>query len=161
MALSDLLSAMETGRCDTPDTPQPVPGYQGKPLPIQACTLDTPDTPQIINAANDETGSAAHFAWRVHFLDRNPVTVTFSPMLDHASVLAFYPAAVAAEPISEAGSPTEIDVPDDRRTCRQCSNLRGGACSVATPGGAVSANRGYRPVVDLQQRCEAFNERGI
>ena len=57
----------------------------------------------------------------------------------------------------------EIDAaaPDDRRTCRQCSSLRGGVCSVATPGGAVSANRGYRPVVDLLQRCEAFSERAI
>ena len=49
---------------------------------------------------------------------------------------------------------------DDRRTCRQCSNLtHGGLCSVASPGGAVSAIRGYRPVADLLQRCEAFNEK--
>jgi hypothetical protein len=55
----------------------------------------------------------------------------------------------------------EIDaaIPDDRRTCRQCSNLRGGVCSIARPGGTVSAIRGYRPLADLLQRCAGFEER--
>ena len=58
--------------------------------------------------------------------------------------------------------PKPDHLPDDRRTCRQCSNLTyGGVCSVASPGGAVSAIRGYRPVADLRQRCEAFKERTI
>lgn len=52
--------------------------------------------------------------------------------------------------------------PDDRRTCRKCSNFTyGGICSVAYPGGPVSAIRGYRPVADLLQRCDAFIERTI
>ncbi len=56
--------------------------------------------------------------------------------------------------------PKPDPLPDDRRTCRQCSNLTyGGVCSVASPGGAVSAIQGYRPVADLLQRCNAFNER--
>ena len=53
---------------------------------------------------------------------------------------------------------------DDRRTCRQCANLRGGACQVATPGGALSAQRGYRPGAlwqDEPHRCAAFTERKI
>lgn len=46
---------------------------------------------------------------------------------------------------------------DDRRTCRQCLNLRGMACLIAQPGGPVSAMRGYRPAApDLLRRCEAF-----
>ena len=50
--------------------------------------------------------------------------------------------------------------PDGLRACRQCSNLTyGGVCSVASPGGTVSAIRGYRPVADIPQRCEAFNEK--
>ena len=52
---------------------------------------------------------------------------------------------------------------DDRRTCRECSNLRGATCSVATPGGALSAQRGYRPGAlwqDEPHRCDTFNERG-
>ena len=48
---------------------------------------------------------------------------------------------------------------DDRRTCRQCANLRGDVCLVASPGGAVSANRGYRPAANLLQRCDVFEGR--
>jgi len=53
---------------------------------------------------------------------------------------------------------------DDRRTCRQCLNLRGGACQVAIPGGNLSAQRGYKPGALWQgepHRCEAFTERMI
>lgn len=45
---------------------------------------------------------------------------------------------------------------DDRRTCSQCQNLRGRVCSAATPGGLVSANRGYRPAPDTLQRCAGY-----
>ena len=179
--------------------------------------VGTPPPPfEIKQAANDDTDQAENvtcFAWRIHFADRDPVTVTFSPMATHAAALACYPDALAAEPIPGTpnrtptaeesahlamlmmaiyGDDSEDDrtealqaaladpdnalacytaiasehgltLPDgdDRRTCRQCANLRGGACSVACPGGAVSANRGYRPAADLLQRCEAFNERTL
>ena len=179
--------------------------------------LGTPPPPFEINqAANDDTDQAenvACFAWLIHFADREPLPVTFSPMATHAAALACYPGAVAAEPIPDTPSRTPtaeessrlamlmmaiygddseddrtealqaaladpgnalacytaiasargLTLPDgdDRRTCRQCANLRGGACSVACPGGAVSANRGYRPAADLLQRCAAFNERKL
>ena len=45
---------------------------------------------------------------------------------------------------------------DDRRRCRQCLNLRGDVCSIAKPGGLVSANRGYRPV-NLPMRCAGYS----
>jgi hypothetical protein len=45
---------------------------------------------------------------------------------------------------------------DDRRRCGQCLNLRGEVCSIAKPGGLVSANRGYRPV-DLPVRCAGYS----
>lgn len=49
---------------------------------------------------------------------------------------------------------------DDRRACRQCLNLTySGACSVASPGGALSAVTGYRPgalFLEQAHRCEAF-----
>jgi hypothetical protein len=48
---------------------------------------------------------------------------------------------------------------DDRRTCAQCSNLCNGVCSIARPGGPVSANLGYRPAHDLLQRCAGFSAR--
>lgn len=42
---------------------------------------------------------------------------------------------------------------DDRRFCWQCANLRGDVCSIAFPGGLVSAIRGYRPVQEILRRC--------
>ena len=57
--------------------------------------------------------------------------------------------------VAELPKPDQF--PDDRRTCRQCANLTySGVCSVASPGGVVSATRGYRPVADLLQRCETY-----
>ena len=183
--------------------------------PLQGSSLGflgtTPPPFEINQAANDDADPAenvACFAWLIHFADREPVTVAFSPMATHAAALACYPDALAAEPIpgtpsrtptaeesaylamlmmviygddSEDGrtealqaaladpdnalacytviaSERGLALPDgdDRCTCRQCANLRGGVCVVASPGGAVSANRGYRPAADLLQRCEAF-----
>ncbi|HRF05932.1 hypothetical protein [Accumulibacter sp.] len=46
---------------------------------------------------------------------------------------------------------------DDRRFCTQCENLRSGVCSVAKPGGVVSAPRGYRPVPDMLHRCAGYS----
>ena len=45
---------------------------------------------------------------------------------------------------------------DDRRRCTQCLNLQGRVCSVAMPGGQVSANRGYQPMRDVLQRCAGY-----
>lgn len=46
---------------------------------------------------------------------------------------------------------------DDRHTCRECANLRGGVCRAASPGGSVSAVVGYRPALpDMLQRCSGF-----
>ena len=55
----------------------------------------------LSEAANDTEQAAdtlASFAWLIHFTDREPVTVTFSPEVNHAGALACYPDAVAAEP---------------------------------------------------------------
>ncbi len=38
------------------------------------------------------------YRWMVHFADRDPLEVAFSPEASHGDVLAFYPAALAAEP---------------------------------------------------------------
>jgi hypothetical protein len=45
---------------------------------------------------------------------------------------------------------------DDRRRCRLCLNLRGGVCSIAKPGGLVSANKGYRPA-NVLLRCAGYS----
>jgi hypothetical protein len=46
---------------------------------------------------------------------------------------------------------------DDRRRCRHCLNLsQAGTCTVASPGGVVSARRGYEPIQDILRRCEGY-----
>lgn len=53
-----------------------------------------------------------------------------------------------------------IEQADDRRRCTECDNLRGGVCTVARPGGQVSAVRGYRPsLVDVPIRCAGYTAR--
>ena len=190
------------------------------PFPSSLGSLGTPPPRFEINqAANDDDQAVDNFArfrWLIHFADREPVEVTFSPMATHNEVLAHWPGAVAAEPMQEKpgraltdseaamlrvligavyrddgdddrndalqaaladpdnalacyraiSSERGLCLPDsdDRRTCRQCANLRGGACQVATPGGALSAQRGYRPGAlwqDEPHRCAAFTERKI
>lgn len=51
----------------------------------------------------------------------------------------------------------DVDVTDDRRFCTQCGNLRGDVCTVASPGGLVSAIVGYRPVLDILHRCVGYS----
>jgi hypothetical protein len=46
--------------------------------------------------------SITSWRWMLHFADRKPVEVTFSPEATHAEVLELYPAAVAAEPVPDA-----------------------------------------------------------
>ncbi|MCE2946121.1 MAG: hypothetical protein LXA50_03500 [Betaproteobacteria bacterium] len=42
-------------------------------------------------------------------------------------------------------------MPDNRRTCRHCANLRGNVCAAQTTGSRV-----YRPQVDVLFRCEWY-----
>ena len=101
------------------------------------------------------------YGWLIHFTDRDPVYATFSPMATRAEVLRGYPDAVAAEPVDSA--PTEPEDPDDRITCRQCENFTySGICTVARPGGTVSASKGYRPAgADMPQRCTGFESKPL
>lgn len=97
MALADLLLRMEGRATDTPDTPCNPIEVSAKPAPNKACTLDTPDTSQNISAED----WALFNAWLFHFADRDDLPVTFAPAVDHAAALAYYPDAVAAEPIPD------------------------------------------------------------
>jgi len=144
--------------------------------------LSDSEKTQAANDTGQDADSIAYFRWRIHFTNKEPLTVSFSPMVNHAGALACYPNAIAAEQadrdqhrqstgedaaLGDAVPRCEVEPvahsltfagTDDRRTCRQCSNLKGLVCSVACPGGAVSAPRGYRPAPDLLQRCAAFAE---
>lgn len=157
MALADLLSRMEGRETDTPDTSCNPPEVSAKPLQDKACTLDTPDTSQ--NASAEDW--ALFNAWLFHFTDRDDLLVLFVPAVDHAAALSCYPDAVAAVPMADGythltADETPEEPADDRRTCSQCQNLRGRVCGGATPGGVVSANKGYRPQADTLQRCAGY-----
>lgn len=83
-------------------------GFLGTPPP----TLET------IFSANDDTkqpDTAISFAWLIHFTDREPLTVSFSPEVTQAEALASYPDAVAAEPIAP---PLPIET-----SCRDCQHF--------------------------------------
>ena len=51
------------------------------------------------------------------------------------------------------------DEADDRQACCQCRNLRRAVCTIAHPGGVVSARRGYTPSELFRtapHRCAAY-----
>jgi hypothetical protein len=45
--------------------------------------------------------ATASYCWLIHFSDRDPLEVAFSPAVSHDEVLAGYPSALAAEPAVE------------------------------------------------------------
>lgn len=130
----------------------------------------------------DDTATASRW-WLIHFAERDPAEVSFSPPASHAEILKRYPDAIAAEPINpvdpeaweERAAIAEFDglapradaerlawIEDNRRRCGQCENLRGGICKAASPSGPVVAMRGYRPssvFLDTPHRCEGFRTR--
>ncbi|MCX7167869.1 MAG: hypothetical protein NTV11_16560 [Rhodocyclales bacterium] len=65
-------------------------------------------------------------------------------------------AKVGADDTAELPKPDLL--PDDRRTCSQCANLRQRACAIARPehGALVVANRGFRPGPARLLRCAGF-----
>lgn len=113
-------------------------------------------------------------------------TIAVAAPKEEKTAQAAYPDAVAAEPPPETKPPSEATEPfnlktqeglpamaddggfdldaigltwhdDDRRLCVHCLNLRaGGICKVATPGGIVSAMKGYQPNQKVLQRCAGY-----
>lgn len=57
---------------------------------------------------------------------------------------------------ARAEMPKHDSFPDHRRTCSQCRNLNGRICTIASPGGVVSANKGYSPNRNSLIRCAGF-----
>lgn len=56
----------------------------------------------VANAATVKTDNGKPCSrWLFHFADRDDLPVTFAPAVDHAAALAYYPDAVAAEPIAD------------------------------------------------------------
>jgi len=45
------------------------------------------------------SSATTSYRWLIHFADRNPLEVAFSPAASHAEVLDAYPDALAVEPL--------------------------------------------------------------
>lgn len=115
-----------------------------------------PFTPTIRRASAPMTASdeSAIRAWLALIEETDPATIAevIGQCQRDADAREYFTGRAAAE------LPKPDAFPDDRLTCSQCSNLTcGGVCSVASPGGVVSAIKGYRPVANVLQRCAAFN----
>lgn len=100
-------------------------------------------------AAEDET---AIRAWLALIEETDPATIAevIGQCQRDADARDYFTGRAVAE------LPKPDPFPDDRRTCSQCLNLRGRVCTIAKPGGLVSANRGYRPAPDMLQRCAGY-----
>lgn len=105
--------------------------------------------PSAALTAEEET---AIRAWLALIEETDPATIAevIGQCQRDADARDYFTGRAAAE------LPKPDPFPDDRRTCSQCLNLRGRVCSVATPGGVVSANKGYRPQADTLQRCAGY-----
>ena len=113
-----------------------------------------PFTPTIRQPTAPLTASeeTAIRAWLALIEETDPATIAevIGQCQRDADARDYFTGRAAAE------LPKPDPFPDDRRTCRQCMNLRGRVCSVASPGGIVSANRGYAPDTDTMQRCNGY-----
>lgn len=113
-----------------------------------------PFTPTIRQPAAPLTAceETAIRAWLALIEETDPATIAevIGQCQRDADARDYFTRRAAAE------LPKPDPFPDDRRTCSQCLNLRGRVCSVATPGGVVSANKGYRPQADTLQRCAGY-----
>jgi hypothetical protein len=176
MSLSALIRKRGTGNLATA-----IPAISATQPTGEAATVARIATLAVANPKEEKTAplpkvgagdtATASRWWLLHFSDRESLAVLFVPAVNHAAVLASYPDAVAAEPLDDIRDDSAVDrckdddracslrtVPDtdDRRRCSQCLNLRGRVCTVAKPGGLVSANVGYRPAPDTLQRCAGY-----
>lgn len=101
--LDDLLAALESRESATSATSCETTKVSAKPVPVKACTPATPVTPISNDGGNDgrDTSQRASITsrwWRIHYRDREPVEVVYSPLATHAQILEWEPEAVKVEP---------------------------------------------------------------
>lgn len=108
MGLDDLIArrSRAAGTAGTADVPADVPA---NPLQTLAWTAGTAGTAEKDKGGSDSaetrpTDTAPPIratGWLLHYADRDPLHVHFSPAADHDEALAAHPDAVAAEPLPE------------------------------------------------------------
>ena len=145
MGLDDLLAKLEraAGTAGTAGVPAGVPA---NPLQTLAGTAGTAGTAEKDKGGGDSSEAlptdtappVRATRWLIHFLDREPMEVWFSPAADHDEVLAAYRDAVAAEPLAEVRTtPVRIEVRTETaaRGCSTCRHRRRPGLSAGYCGG--------------------------
>ncbi|WP_143121469.1 hypothetical protein [Nitrosospira multiformis] len=74
-----------------------------KPAPVKACTPATSVTSENNDDANDGRDTSQREAvtsrwWRIHYQDRKPMEVVYSPLATQAQILEWEPEAIKVEP---------------------------------------------------------------
>jgi hypothetical protein len=77
---------------------------------LSAPSVATVASVTVAKPEKRESRDAPASLWLLHFPDLDPLAVAFAPAVDHAGVLSAYPAAIAAEPMTE---PPAVAVPSD------------------------------------------------
>ena len=145
MGLDDLLARLEraAGTAGTAGVPA---GVLANPLQTLAGTAGTAGTAEKDKGGGDSSEAlptdtappVRATRWLIHFLDREPMEVWFSPAADHDEVLAAYRDAVAAEPLAEVRTtPVRIEVRTETaaRGCSTCRHRRRPGLSAGYCGG--------------------------
>jgi len=97
MSLSAMIRKRQPGNFATA-TPATFATHEGE----KVRTVASVATVAVANAETVKTDSGKPCSqWLFHFADRDDLPVTFAPAVDHAAALAYYPDAVAAEPIPD------------------------------------------------------------
>lgn len=97
MTLSALIRKRDTGNLATA-----IHAISATQHSEDAATVARIATVAVANPKEEKPDTAEYFKWQMHFTNRNPMTVTFSPEVSHGEALAAYPDAVAAEPCTPA-----------------------------------------------------------
>ena len=131
---AEIIEALKSGAAET--------------MTVSRCSVRHPSAHLT---ASEET---AIRAWLALIGETDPETIAevIGQCQRIADVRDYFTGRAAAE------LPTSDPLPDDRRACRQCLNLRGRACMIAEleRGALLVANRGYRPAPDTPQRCAGY-----
>ncbi len=169
MGLDALLAKLQR-EAVTPVTPSIPLGVTAKALPLLAVPLVTPVTPKNSNAGEKaepghsrqaETGKSLTRPYLSEVSGGSGVQASIGKASGVTPGVTDGVTGVTArgELPTVAAEPIERDL-DDRRFCTECGNLRSGVCTVARPGGLVSAIRGYRPASPgVLQRCAGYSPR--
>lgn len=131
MALDDLLAKLEqgAGTAGTAGVPVAVPANLLQTLGGTAGTAGTAEKDKERDGfaempATDTAPPIRASHWMLHFADREPLEVFFSPPADHSEALAYRGDAVAAEPQPAPAFPQSAHESAQQSTTRGCKSCR-------------------------------------